>query len=65
MSRSFHNKSGKGPGYEYGSKRDGVNKYYPFCPGKYGGAWVKKQTHKIERRQGKKKLEKELVEACG
>lgn len=62
MSRSNHNKSGKGPGFEYGSKRDGVNKYRPFRPGKYGGAWAKKVTHKIERRQDKKKLEKELAE---
>lgn len=54
MSRSRHNKSGKGPGFEYGSKRDGVNKYRKFSPGKYGGAAIKRLTNRAERRLRKR-----------
>jgi hypothetical protein len=52
MSRSRHDKSGKGPGYEYGAPRPG-NGGCTSGPGKYGGKRVKTFTHRIERRRGK------------
>lgn len=52
MSRSRHNKSGKGPDEDYWQRRPG-NKG-GACPGKYGGKEVKKRTHRVERRIAKR-----------
>ena len=51
MSRTIHNS--KGPGYDYWSRRhpsNGISGYGPF---------VKKLTHRYERRQGKKVVREE------
>lgn len=52
MSRSRHNRSGKGPGYDYWGRRPGNRG--GACPGKYGGKEVKTRTHRIERRNAKR-----------
>ncbi len=59
MSRSNHDKSGKGPGYDYWSRRPG--NAGGACPGKYGGRDVKTQTHRVERRQAARQLRKEVA----
>lgn len=55
MSRSRHNKSGKGPGYDYWSPRPGNRG--GACPGKYGGKAVKTHTHRLERRISKRDVQ--------
>jgi len=52
MSRTYR-KGGKGPGYEYWSKRAG-NKDCPL-PGKFS----KNRTHRLERIENKKTVKKE------
>lgn len=53
MSRT--KKGGKGPGYEFWSKRPGKGEYGGTDGSKYG----KKLTHKAERREGKDVTKKE------
>jgi hypothetical protein len=54
MSRSKKSKNGKGPGYDYWSKRP--------TPLTSPGREAKKLTHRLERIQGKKKIKEELDE---
>lgn len=60
MSRSNHDKSGKGPGYDYSSCRPGNR--IGACPGKYGGRDVKTRTHRVERRRAAWQVRKETEE---
>jgi len=60
MSRSRHNKSKAANSYEfsYQGQRAG-NMICGQGPGKYGGAWVKTNTHRLERRAAKRELRKD------
>ena len=57
MSRSHGGKSGKGPGYEYWSRRPGNQGGQG--PSKYGGRSIKTRTHRLERLQGKEDVRRE------
>jgi hypothetical protein len=57
MSRSKKSKNGKGPGYEYWSKRP--------MSGSPPGRWAKKKTHRLERIEAKKIIKKESEEDDG
>lgn len=54
MARSYHNKSGKGSGYEYWGRRPSK---MGTSVGKAGGKEIKKHTHRQERRAAKKDKE--------
>lgn len=57
--KSYHDKTGEGPGYEYWSPRP-TNYGCGTGPGKHGGKEIKKITHRLERRIANMDLRKEI-----